>query len=271
MSLRDLSLLSLVVVLGCGSDDPGRTEVALRFGAVVGEADFACDTTYEGLGTESVSFTPTDLRFYVHDVRVVDAEGVETPVEIADDGRFQRDGVVLLDFENGCGDAGNADLNDAIRGTVPDGDYVGLRFRVGLPESLNHANSAEAPAPMNLSAMWWNWNGGYKFIRVEGRSSAFEGWRLHLGSTACMGDMMGTASCDNRNVVDVALDAFDPKTDTVLFDVDALVAGSTLGDTGGAPGCMSGLDDTDCAPVFEALGLAFPGVAAGTQRVFRVR
>lgn len=268
--MRTLSLF-LLLALGCSEDGPSEVSLSLRFDARVGDAPFACGTTYEGLGTENASFTPTDLRFYVHDIRLVTPDGAEVPFAIEDDGRFQHDGVALLDFEDGCGDQGNTDLHDAVVGSVPEGEYVGVRFRVGLPASLNHANAAEAPTPMNVTAMWWSWNAGYKFVRLEGRSSAFEGWRLHLGSTACTGDMMGTASCATPNLVDVALDDFEAATDTVVFDVDALVATSTLGDTGGAPGCMSGPDDTDCAPIFDALGLAFGEAPAGTQRVFHAR
>lgn len=270
--MRSLSLVLVFLDLACTSDDPSSgVALSLRFDARVGDAPFSCGTTYEGLGTEGASFTPTDLRFYVHDVRLVAADETEVPFAIEDDGRFQRDGVALLDFEDGCGDQGNPDLHDAIDGRAPEGEYVGVRFRVGVPESLNHANAAAAPTPMNLTAMWWSWNAGYKFVRLEGRSSAFEGWRLHLGSTGCTGDMMGTASCTTANVVDVALDGFDAKTDTLVLDLDALLATSTLGDTGGAPGCMSGADDTDCGPIFEALGLPFGDAPAGEQRAFQVR
>ncbi|MCU0675899.1 MAG: metallo-mystery pair system four-Cys motif protein [Myxococcota bacterium] len=210
--MRSLSILLLVFGLACTSDDPSSgVALSLRFDARVGDAPFACGTTYEGLGTEGASFMPTDLRFYVHDVRLVAADGTEVPFAIEDDGRFQRDGVALLDFEDGCGDQGNPDLHGAIEGRAPEGEYVGVRFRVGVPETLNHANTATAPTPMNLTAMWWSWNAGYKFVRLEGRSSAFEGWRLHLGSTGCTGDMMGTASCTTANVVDVALDGFDAR------------------------------------------------------------
>ncbi len=261
----------LLLALACGSDTPASIATTLRFSAAVGEQPFACGTTYEGLGSSSASFTPTDLRLYVHEVRLVRDDGTEVPFALDDDGRFQRGDVALLDFEDGCGDMGNVDLHEVLEGRVPAGEYTGLRFRVGLPPELNHQNAAEAATPFNLTSMWWSWNGGYKFVRLEGRSSAFEGWKLHLGSTACMGDMMGNASCANANVVDVALDGFDPTTETVVLDLDALLATSTLGDTGGAPGCMSGVDDADCGPIFEALGLPFAGSTPAAQRVFRVR
>ena len=36
-------------------------------------------------------------------------------------------------------------------------------------------------------------------------------------------------------------------------------------------GCMSGSNDTECAPLFKQLGLAIGDQPAGQQRVFTVR
>ncbi len=273
MKLRSLlfSLLAVSGLFACSDDDnPGAQTMAveLPFEAVVGSEAFACDQTFTGLG-EGADLTPTDFRFYVHDVRYVTADGAEFPVTLTDDGRFQNGRVALLDFEAGCGDMGNAETNNTIRGTVEAGDYVGVRFRIGVPSDLNHANAAEAGAPLNLTAMWWNWNGGYKFARIEGRSSAFDGWRLHLGATGCTGDMMGTSTCTNQNIVDVSIDG-NPSDLRIAADIAALVEGSTLGNTmDTAPGCMSAPNDPECGPIFENLGLAFGGQAAGTQSFLR--
>jgi len=258
----------IALALACGSDDATQS-ITIPVSAVVGSEPFVCGQTYTGLGDGSLELTPTDFRFYVHDVRVVDAEGAEFPVTLEQDGRFQEGDVALLDFEDGCGDFGNPDLNSTIRGTVPEGDYVGLRFRVGVPEARNHADPVTQPAPLNLTDMWWTWNAGYKFIRIDGRSSAFDSWRLHLGSTGCDGDMMGNASCTNANVPEVALDG-DPTTLEVAIDLEALVDGSDLANTEETPpGCMSRPDDPDCEALFRNLGLPFAGATPSGQQAFR--
>lgn len=237
---------------------------------MVGTDAFECGTTYTGLGTAGADLTPRDFRFYVHDVRLVTAGGDEVDVQLDDDGMWQDGEVALIDFENGCGDMGNPDLNDSIRGTAPAGDYTGIRFRLGVPEAANHADPTAQAAPLNLTALWWNWNAGYKFIRLDADSSAFAGWRLHLGSTMCEGDMMGNATCDSLNVPEIALDGFDPTTSSMVVDLAELVSGSDLANTGESqPGCMSNPMDPDCAALFESLGLPFGGGAGGTQRVFR--
>lgn len=259
----------MALLAACAGDEGEPLE--LRFAALLGDEPFVCGASYEGVGAEGGSFTPMDLRMYVHDVRLVDAEGAEVPLTLDRDDRWQRGGVALLDFENGCGEMGNPDLNDRIRGRVPAGTYTGVRFRVGVPAPENHGHPPAAAAPLNLTALWWSWNAGYKYLRVDGRSSALDGWRLHLGATGCTGDMRGNATCTSPNVAQVELDGFDSESDGIAFDLGALLATSTLGRTGGAPGCMSEPDDDDCAPFFEALGLPFGGRQPSEQRVFRVR
>ena len=260
--------LLLGLVLSCGGDGRGDP-IELRFAAVVGDQPFECGTSYSGLGN-GAELTPKDLRFYVHDVRLLREDGGEVPVVLDDDGKWQNGEVALLDFEDGCGDMGNADLNDRILGVAPAGSYTGIRFKVGVPEALNHADASLAGAPLNLTSLFWNWNAGYKFIRIDGTSDRFDSWRLHLGSTGCTGDMAGNATCTTPNIVEVSLEGFDPTATPVVADLARLVEGSELGNTGDSPpGCMSGPMDTDCAALFANLGLPFGDAAGGNQRFFR--
>lgn len=244
--------------------------VSIPLTAQVGDRPFVCGETYTGLGADGGEWEAQDLRFYVHDVALITESGDEVPVELEDDGRFQNGAVALLDFEDGCGEMGNADLNTTIRGVVPTGDYVGVRFRMGVPDEFNHANAATASAPLNLTDMWWNWNGGYKFLRVEGPTSVFAGWRIHLGSTGCEGDMLGNATCTTPNRPEIRLTGFDPTTEAFVVDVEAGMSGASLGNTDEtAPGCMSQPMDPDCTPIFSNLGLPHMGESSAGQRLFR--
>lgn len=266
--MRTLSVLLVLGLFSCGeTTDP----VSISFAALVNGAEFVCGQSYPGVG-DGGEWTARDARFYVHDVELVDAAGNITPVTLDADGMWQDGEVALLDFEDGCGDMGNTDLNTTIRGTAPEGDYTGVRFRVGVPESLNHSNAATAGAPLNLTAMFWNWNGGYKFMRIEGPSGVFEAWRLHLGSTMCDGDMAGNATCMTANRPLIDLDGADPRSASIGFDIGALFAESPLTNTEETPpGCMSAPTDMDCAPIFENLGLDFAGQGPAEQNVFSFR
>lgn len=263
-------LLSCAVLLGlasCGDDgDPLHT---IQFAALSGSEPITCGGTYGGLGSAAADLTVRDFRFYVHDVRLVDAAGTETPFVLEDDGRWQNGSVALLDFEDGCGDMGNTELRTVIEGRAPGGDYTGIRFKLGVPEALNHQDPVAAAPPLSLSEMFWTWNGGYKFVRIEGNSSVLDGWRLHLGSTRCEGDMLGNATCMDGNRPEIAVD-LDPLNETVVADLEGLLEDSSLDNTAEtAPGCMAAPSDPDCAPLFDNLGLAFGGAPSSGQSFFR--
>ncbi len=83
-------------------------------------------------------------------------------------------------------------------------------------------------------------------------------WMMHFGSTGCKGNPLTgeIASCLAPNRIAVRFDNFDPARQHVVLDLAALLSGVDLThDAGGATGCMSGLTDPECAPLYEAAGL----------------
>ncbi len=267
--------------------------VTVRFAAQVAGQPFACGQSYTGIGTTRSTITPSDFRFYVSEVHLIDRTGRAVPVALAQDGAWQLDNLALLDFENGSGPCrnGTAATNATVRGTVPSGTYTGLRFTLGVPFARNHGDPTTAPSPLNLTAMFWNWQGGYKFIKFDTATSGqaatvappdprgggnASGFSVHLGSTVCASGSRTEApsACRNPNRVTVQFDRFDAATQTVVADIAAVLAGANVdvNAPNTSPGCMSFLDDADCPPVMGALGLAYGGVAApGPQRLFTAR
>ena len=108
-------------------------------------------------------------------------------------------------------------------------------------------------------------------------AGASTAWNFHLGSTDCTGDpQLGEAvTCGRPNRPEITLDNFDPVLNTVLIDYSDLIANSDISvGAGGAPGCMSGATDPECAAVFAQLGMdVSTGEAdnALTQTVFSVQ
>jgi len=233
--------------------------ITLQFQARVGDQPFACGMSYGGIGTSQAEITPADFRFYVSNVRLLTPSGGEIALRLAQDGRWQHGNVALLDFEDKtrpCND-GTMATNAQVRGIAPPGTYSGVRFVLGVPFDLNHQNAATAPSPLNLTSMFWSWNGGYKFMRID---EAFDTVRVHLGSTGCQSGPGGSvASCARPNRGEVMLTEFDPTSDVIVADLAALLADSDLGvnhpDT--TPGCSSDIEDTDCVSIFENLGVNF--------------
>jgi uncharacterized repeat protein (TIGR04052 family) len=269
--------------------------VTVRFAAQVGGAPLACGQSYAGIGTTRSTITPSDFRFYVSEVALVDAAGRAVPLVLEQDGVWQLDNIALLDFESGSGPCrnGTAAMNTEVRGRVPAGAYVGLRFTLGVPFARNHGDPTVAPSPLNLTAMFWNWQGGYKFIKFDTASSglasapaapgaghggaAASGFSVHLGSTVCASPSRSEspkAECANPNRVAVSFERFDVGRQTVVADIGAVLAGANVdvNAPNSSPGCMSFPGDADCPPVMGALGLPYGGAAAaGPQRLFSVR
>lgn len=165
-------LLATAIALGAYNATQAQAdtkEIAINFAAYVGEEEFVCGKSYQEVGTEKSTVTPTDFRFYVSNVALIDQEGNAVPLKLKQDGKWQYQNTALLDFEDGTSacDNGTAEINTTVVGTIPQGDYQSLQFTLGVPQNLNHDDAAIAPSPLNLTSMWWNWQGGYKFLRVD--------------------------------------------------------------------------------------------------------
>lgn len=263
-----ITLGALGALTACtpGTPAPGDEDiqdVMVHFHASLGGTEITCDDAAADVGQSDTTVELNDLRFYVHDVKLITADG-DVPVTLENTERFQDGTVALIDLESGennC-DNGTAVTNKMLMGTAKKGTYTGIAFTLGVPAALNHADATTAPAPLNTGGMMWSWQAGHKFLRADFTAvdgDARKPFMMHLGSTACSGDptVGEEVSCDNENRVTVRLEGHDPTQMPVWLDLDALLAQSDLAaeDAGGAPGCMSGPTDPECAPLFDALGL----------------
>jgi uncharacterized repeat protein (TIGR04052 family) len=278
--------------------DDSQQAVTLRFDVVVAGEAFACGKSYDGIGTTHSRITPSDLRFYVSDVALVDSTGRVVPVTLQQDQKWQYRDVALLDFEDGIGPCSNGTpgIHHEVVGSVPKAGYSGIRFAVGVPFDLNHADPTLASSPLNLTAMFWVWQSGYRFFKLDMATdgqplSATQshdaamakdmnrpaGFPVHLGSTGCVSASATTppsGECTHPNHVRVAFEAFDVKRQQVVLDIAKLLADTNV-DVNvpkTAPGCMSAINDADCTAILHAFGLPDgSGTASASQRVFQAR
>ncbi len=270
----------LVTAVRNALDGCADRQIEINFAAMVGDRAFECGGTYEGMGAAGTDLRVNDFRLYVSNVRLLTPAGDEVPLALEQDGIWQRDSLALLDFEDGaiaC-TVGNDLLNTSVRGTAPAGVYTGVRFDFGVPFDMNHGDAESETEPLNISAMFWNWNGGYKFIRIDafaGPVDTSTNYNLHLGSTGCNGaapPIPPTEECMNPNRPEITLTGFNPDTNVIIADIAQVLADADLesNQEGTAPGCQSQPFDMDCATVFPKLGLPFGATPAGPQQLFRV-
>lgn len=272
-------------------------KVSIRFAAQIGEQIFKCGESYDGIGSTSSRITPSDFRFYVTNVELIDTNGTAVPVALEQDGTWQYTNLALLDFENRSGPCltGTAETRDVVTGSVPKGSYRGLRFQLGVPFELNHADATIATSPLNLTSLFWNWQAGYKFLRVDLASSGRQqtiksgdiprfgdregsnrlGFAIHLGSTMCAaaGPTDKPTACANPNRAAVEFANFDAEKNVVIADLKALLNGVNVdvNQPETPAGCMSTPSDGDCNPLMRNLGLAFGGTPSDGQKFFRIK
>jgi len=256
--------------------------ITVRFRGVVDTAAFSCGTRYANIGTSKASVIASDFRFYVHDVRLVTRQGDTVRVALRPESPWQDRDVALLDFENGAASCANGtpETRDAVVVMAPPNDYRGVVFALGVPFARNHEDLASAPPPLSLSQLFWAWQSGHKFLRVDLRATAADSaatpWVIHLGSTGCTKatpTATGPASCAHPNRATVSLPGFDPATDVVIADLASLLSRADVrrNQPATAAGCMSADTDRDCGALFSSLGLTHSaGTGDDTPRFFRI-
>jgi len=202
-----------------------------------------------------------------------------------------------------------------LTGKVAPGTYTGISMTVGVSARsadfalrLNHTNAMDltAPLPLQSADMAWSWQSGRKFMKIQFRPTAglttyaastgayvsgspTTDWNVHIGSTGCAGnpdpakkDAAGNlipvteTACTNPNRLGLKFDAFNASSQRIVLDIAALFQQAELDFTYAAPpGCMSGVADPDCAPIFKTLGLDLvtgrTQAGAAAQTVFSVQ
>ncbi len=285
-------------------DAPNVTgDVSLKFALKAGNAVVSCGKQVAGLGSKRSTAQILDARFYLTNLRLIRADGKAVPLALTADNKWQSKDVALLDFEDAtglCKDGGTQDINNSVIGKVPAGNYTGIAFDLGLPFEMNHADVATAKTPLNVQALWWNWQFGYKFARLDLKTNSpapNDTFLIHLGSTGCgevmamenpgktmtetmqameaMADQPPAQPCKNSNMVQVRLNNFDPSKDTIVADLATLLNRVNVAQPKPQPaGCMSGTDDPDCAGLFTNFGLSLKTGACVNdckgQKLFRV-
>jgi uncharacterized repeat protein (TIGR04052 family) len=258
----------------------------INFNLVSGSSNVTCAGTIPGTIAGATNTTLKDARFYVHDIKLISADGSKSNFTINNESKWQigsgtnsfgaYTGVALLDFEdktNNC-TVGTTETNKTVRGRAPKGSYTGIEFKIGVPFYLNHMNNATAVAPMDSVGMYWAWASGYKFAKIEFINGANTN-DFHMGSQSC-----GTANnagpvtpCGIPNIATIAVTktaGFDTTKDTVALDLSALYNNATQ--SMGLTMCHGSANGTGaCQPMFTNLGLDTSGKSTLSQTSFSIK
>ncbi len=152
-------LAAALLFTACNKDDEeptidGETMIEFGFNYVVDGEPYDTATIYDINGT-AVKFSIAN--FYVGGITFMAEEGTPTAIE---------DKYLLVAPDAGMQEVGN----------VKDGHYHMAKFFIGVDPEANGQSEEDFtsreendPLSVQFPSMHWNWNSGYKFIRVDGR------------------------------------------------------------------------------------------------------
>lgn len=142
--------------------------VALIVKAYVGKVPFSPDSIYKTPTGES--FSIKTLKFFISDLALSNAAAKESKALYS----TNSCGIHLIDLSSG--------LSDTMKLAFPEGAYSDFRFTMGVPRTLNHQDPASAPAPLDLGNddMFWEWNSGYIFFLLDGKTDGIKDGLLHV-------------------------------------------------------------------------------------------
>ncbi len=188
--------------------------------------------------------------------------------ELRIDGRWQRvkfkqtqwqtPNEALLKFHNKC--VNPDDANSKIVLDVSEELLMlstNLRFTMGLPFDVNHANPSTQPSPLNDSSMVSNQRDGHMFLKLDVSKSgdATHKWSYHLGSAGCDAETESTppeSTCAFTNRVEFILPMTQLDTDLDLeVSVSNIVAQVEINE---APSCVFASSEiTPCDKLIQNL------------------
>ncbi|MCY7410963.1 MAG: hypothetical protein LH473_11875 [Chitinophagales bacterium] len=166
--LQYISIVVLTVVIfsACKKDEqiapvPGMAKI--EFNHVVGASDLTFNSVvYTNSSAET--FTISKLRYYVSNIQFT-----------------KDDNTVFVEPESyHLIDAKDENTDELTISNVPDGNYTSITFMIGV-DSTRNVSGAQTGALDPLNDMFWDWNSGYIFFKMEGDCDQAGSFIYHVG------------------------------------------------------------------------------------------
>jgi len=183
-------------------DPSGSVATTIAFRSVYAGTDLAIQSgTYDY--PTGAKLKTTLFQYYVSDLSLLSADGSAT--NLSD--------IELIRYGSATEDATEERTYD-----VPKGDYVGIRFGLGVKPELNalDPNSFAANDPLNENE-FWNANARYVFAKIEANADLENDGTFDTGLTYHMGnDALYTTVTFDRNLT---IDGEEDSQITIVADL----------------------------------------------------
>lgn len=168
-----------VCLFSCKKDDTPseynnnkKGQLSIEFDNIAGADDIVLNTgNYTNQSGEN--FTITKLKYYISNIALTKADGsVYT---------LPQDSCYFLIDES-------IDASHKPRLSIPEGEYKTLRFMIGVDSLRNTKDIGQRTGVLDPAGaggdMYWGWNSGYIFLKMEGASAAstmMGEYQYHIG------------------------------------------------------------------------------------------
>ena len=141
--------------------------LTLHFSNSVGNKTLIADTVYYK-NKAGQQYTVTNFKYYISNVRVTDMSGKVFE---------NKNSYYLIRMDEPA-------TMDAALEDIPAEDYKSISFTIGV-DSLHNCSGAQSGALDPINGMFWTWNTGYIFFKLEGKSPASKSpgniFEYHIG------------------------------------------------------------------------------------------
>ncbi|WP_022823786.1 MbnP family protein [Hymenobacter norwichensis] len=208
-----LALFSLsATVTSCDDDDnTNPAAVNIEFENVVGSNTLELNSATPYATGAGDQITVTAFRYFISNVKLKKADGTEWA---------QPESYYLID--QALPASKKISLTD-----VPPGDYTSLTFTIGVDSARNVAGAQTGA--LSKGNMFWDWNTGYVFMKLEGRSPQAPGAGaviLHVGGFRKGENAVRTVTPTLNNSVIRVHEGHTPEIH-VKADIQKMFVGST--------------------------------------------
>lgn len=137
-----------------------KGELSIEFDNIVGGENLILNTgSYKNSSNETYSITT--LKYFISNISLENVNGTTYTIP-------QNDSYFLIEEGN--------DAADHALVQVPEGEYKTLTFTVGVDSLRNTKDVSERTGALDpagtANGMYWGWNSGYIFFKIEGTSDA---------------------------------------------------------------------------------------------------
>jgi len=164
------------------------------------------------------TFTVSKFKYYISNIQLEKAGGKKIAVP----------GYFLINEEEEAS-------KQLLLSAIPEGEYISMQFMIGV-DSLHNCSGAQSGALDPANGMFWAWNSGYVFLKLEGKAAASASpgkiFEYHIGGYMAPSNCIRTTSLlfakplhiskENTGAVTIKVNAAELLRAPVTIDFSAL-------------------------------------------------